>query len=227
MIGVVIPTLDEEQRLPGLLSDLRCLGRAVPLDIVVADGGSSDATAAATAQGGARMLVTSRGRAHQLNAGAAVARGEWLLFLHADSRLPAAARRALLAALVDEPDLGAAVFRFAIDLPGPWKRFIEVGQALRQRLYRLPYGDQGLLIRRELFQAVGGYADLPILEDVALIRTLRRRGVAIRTLPAALVTSGRRYRAHGVLRTWLLNVALITLYVIGVPPRRLARWRAV
>jgi rSAM/selenodomain-associated transferase 2 len=226
VIGVVIPTLDEEQRLPGLLGDLRCLAGAVPLDVVVADGGSSDATAAAAARGGARVLATSRGRAHQLNAGAAAARGEWLLFLHADSRLPPAARRALLAALVDEPDLGAAVFRFAIDLPGPWKRFIELGQALRQRLYGLPYGDQGLLVRRTLFQAVGGYADLPLLEDVALIRALRRRGVAIRTLPAALVTSGRRYRAHGVLRTWLLNVALISLYLIGVPARRLARWRA-
>ena len=226
MIGVVIPTLDEEQGLPGLLGDLRCLGRAVPLDVVVADGGSSDATAAAATRGGARLLATSRGRAQQLNAGAAAARGEWLLFLHADSRLPPAARRALLAALVDEPDLGAAVFRFAIDLIGPWKRFIELGQALRQRLYQLPYGDQGLLVRRALFQAVGGYAELPLLEDVALIRALRRRGVAIRTLPAALVTSGRRYRAHGVVRTWLLNLALISLYLIGVPARRLARWRA-
>jgi rSAM/selenodomain-associated transferase 2 len=226
VIGVVIPTLDEEQRLPGLLGDLRCLARAVALDVVVADGGSSDATVAAAARGGARVLATSRGRAHQLNAGAAAAPGEWLLFLHADSRLPAAARRALLAALVDEPDLDAAVFRFAIDLPAPWKRFIELGQALRQRLYGLPYGDQGLLVRRTLFQAVGGYADLPLLEDVALIRALRRRGVAIRMLPAALVTSGRRYRAHGVVRTWLLNVALISLYLIGVPARRLARWRA-
>jgi len=226
VIGVVIPALNEAQHLPGLLSDLRWLACAVPVDVVVADGGSSDATAGATAQGGARLVATSRGRAQQLNAGAAAVRGDWLLFLHADSRLPPAARRALLAALVDEPDLDAAVFRFAIDLMGPGKRFIELGQALRQRLYQLPYGDQGLLIRRELFRAVGGYADLPIMEDVALIRALRRRGVAIRTLPAALVTSGRRYRAHGVVRTWLVNVALISLYLIGVPARRLARWRA-
>jgi len=226
VIGVVIPTLNEGPRLPGLLNDLRRLGSTLPVDVVVADGGSGDTTAAAAAQGGVPLLATSCGRARQLNAGAAAVRGEWLLFLHADSRLPAAARRALLAALVDEADLAAAVFRFAIELPAPWKRFIELGQALRQRLYGLPYGDQGLLIRRELFQAVGGYADLPILEDVALVRALRRRGVAIRTLPAALVTSGRRYQAHGVLRTWLLNVALISLYLIGVPPRRLARWRA-
>jgi rSAM/selenodomain-associated transferase 2 len=226
VIGVVIPTLNEGPRLPGLLSDLRRLGSALPLDVVVADGGSGDTTAAAAAQGGVRLIATPSGRACQLNAGAAAVRGEWLLFLHADSRLPAAARRALLAALVDEPDLAGAVFQFAIELPAPWKRFIELGQALRQRLYGLPYGDQGLLIRREWFQAVGGYADLPILEDVALVRALRRRGVAIRTLPAALVTSGRRYQAHGVLRTWLLNAALISLYLIGVPPRHLARWRA-
>jgi len=225
VIGVVIPTLNEAGFLPDLLADLRGLARTLSVDVVVADGGSSDETPAVAAAAGARVLAAPRGRARQLNAGAEAARGDWLLFLHADSRLPVAARRALLAAIVDEPDLLAAVFRFAIDLPAPWKRFIELGQALRQRLSRLPYGDQGLLIRRELFQAVGGYADIPIMEDVEMIRRMKRRGFELRTLPAALLTSGRRYRAHGVLRTWLANVLLISLYLVGVPPTRLARWR--
>lgn len=225
MIGVVIPALNEAGFLPDLLADLRGLARTLSVDVVVADGGSSDETPAAAAAAGARVLAAPRGRARQLNAGAEVARGEWLLFLHADSRLPAAARRVLLAAIVDEPDLSAAVFRFAIDLPAPWKAFIELGQALRQRLSGLPYGDQGLLIRRELFRAVGGYADIPIMEDVDMIRRMKRRGFEIRTLRAALLTSGRRYRAHGVLRTWLANVLLISLYLVGVPPTRLARWR--
>ncbi len=225
MIGVVIPTLDEASYLPGLLADLQRVHPIVPLDVVVADGGSRDGTRRVAAAGGARAVVAPRGRARQLNAGAAAAGGEWLLFLHADSRLPPAARRALLAALVDEPELAAAVFRFAIDLPPPWKQFIELGQALRARLYRLPYGDQGLLIRRELFRAVGGYADIEIMEDVDMIRRIRRRSIAIRTLPAALVTSGRRYGARGVLRTWLAHVLLISLYLLGVPPRRLARLR--
>lgn len=226
MIGVVIPTLNEASYLPGLLADLQLLGKTIPLDVVVADGGSRDGTIAVAADHGARTAVGPPGRARQLNAGAAAARGEWLLFLHADSRLPPLARRVLLAALVDEPGLEAAVFRFAIDLPAPWKRFIEWGQGARERLYHLPYGDQGLLIRRSLFQAVGGYADIEIMEDVEMVRKLQRRGVQIRTLPAAVATSGRRYRARGVLRTWLANVALITCYLVGVPPGRLARWRA-
>jgi rSAM/selenodomain-associated transferase 2 len=225
MIGVVIPTLDEASYLPSLLADLERLRATVPIDIVVADGGSGDGTVAVATGRHARIVAGPAGRARQLNAGAAVAQGEWLLFLHADSRVPGATRRALLAALVDEPAVEAAVFRFAIDLPRPWKRFIEVGQALRERVYGLPYGDQGLLIRRPLFHALGGYADLPIMEDVDLIRRLKRRGVALRTLPAILFTSGRRYRAHGVVRTWLGNVLLISLYLIGVSPSRLARWR--
>jgi len=226
VIGVVIPTLNEALYLPGLLADLQEVARALSLDLVVGDGGSTDDTAAAAVSAGARVVLTPPppSRARQLNAGAEAVRGEWLLFLHADSRLPPPAQRALIAALRSEVGLEAAVFRFAIDLPTRWKRFIEVGQALRQRLYRLPYGDQGLLVRRDLFRAVGGYADIPIMEDVDMIRRLERRGVMIRTLPAPLVTSGRRYRARGVLRTWLGNVLLISLYLVGVPPRRLARW---
>ncbi len=225
MIGVVVPTLDEARHLPGLLADLERLRKVIPADVVVADGGSGDATPALATAGGARVIAAARGRARQLNAGAHAVRGEWLLFLHADSRLPAAARRALLAALVDESGLEAAVFRFAIDLPAPWKRFIELGQALRQRLLALPYGDQGLLIRRDLFQVVGGFPDIAIMEDVATIRRLGRHRVRLRTLPAAIVTSGRRYRERGALRTWLANSLLISLYLMGVPPRWLAHWR--
>ena len=226
MIGVVIPTLNEASYLPGLLADLERLRKTVPLNVVVSDGGSRDETLGVAARHAARTIVGPAGRARQLNAGAAAAGGEWLLFLHADARMPPAARRALLAVVVDAPVPEAAVFRFAIDLPAPWKGFIELGQALRERLYHLPYGDQGLLIGRELFQAVGGYADIPIMEDVDMIRRVKKRRVDIRRLPAALVTSGRRYRARGALRTWLRNVMLIGLYLMGVPPRRLARWRA-
>ena len=122
MIGVVIPTLNEASYLPGLLADLQRLRQIVPLDVVVADGGSRDGTLAVAERAAARTLVGPAGRARQLNAGAAAARGEWLLFLHADVRVPPAARRALLAAVVDAPPPlpQVAVFRFAIDLPAPW-----------------------------------------------------------------------------------------------------------
>lgn len=221
-LAVVIPTLNEAESLPALLGDL---GRVVvPLDIVVADGGSTDGTLAAASTAGVRTVAAPRGRAAQMNAGARAAEGRWLLFLHADTRLPSRARRALLTAIVDEPELEAAVFGFAIDLPPGWKRFIEMGQALRQTLYGLPYGDQGLLVRRELFEAVGGFPDVPLLEDVAALRALRRRA-RVRTLPGVILTSGRRYLRDGVVRTWLRNTAIISLYYLGVPPRRLAQWR--
>ncbi|MGH7538056.1 MAG: TIGR04283 family arsenosugar biosynthesis glycosyltransferase [Gemmatimonadales bacterium] len=224
MIGVVIPALNEEFSLPGLLADLGGLAREVPLDVVVADGGSTDGTVSSARGLGVRTIIGPRGRGRQLNAGAAATRGKWLLFLHADCRMPPDARRALLAAITGEPQLEAAVFRFAIDLPRIWKRFIEVGQALRERLYGLPYGDQGLLIRRELFSSLGGFPDIDLMEDVAMIRRLKRRGVQWQRLPAPLLTSGRRYLAGGPLRTWLKHAVLISLYFAGVSPHRLARW---
>ena len=224
MIGVVIPTLNEAQTLPALLDDVRELATLLPLDPVVVDGGSSDGTPARAAAGGARVVDAVRGRAMQLNRGAMVARGEWLLFLHADCRLGADARAALLTALAPAAGVHAAVFRFAIDLPPFWRRFIETGQAVREILSGLAYGDQGLLVRRELFQSVGGYPDLPLMEDVAMIRLLRRR-TRVARLAAPLVTSGRRYQQRGVLRTWLQHTALLSLYLIGASPTRLARWR--
>jgi rSAM/selenodomain-associated transferase 2 len=224
MIGIVIPTLNEAHALPALLDDLRSLAGVVPLDVVVADGGSWDETRARATAGGARMIPAPRGRARQLNRGASAARGDWLLFLHADCRLGPEARAALLGAVAPGTDVQAAVFRFAIDLPPFWRRFIETGQAFREALSGLAYGDQGLLVRRELFQAVGGYPDLPLMEDVAMIRAVRRRARVAR-LPAALVTSGRRYRQGGVLRTWLTHTALIALYLAGASPAMLARWR--
>ncbi|MGH7547610.1 MAG: TIGR04283 family arsenosugar biosynthesis glycosyltransferase [Gemmatimonadales bacterium] len=224
MIGVVIPTLNEAASLPALLMALRGLGTAVPLDVVVADGGSTDGTRACAAAAGMRVLTAPRGRAWQLNAGARAVRGEWLLFLHADVRLAIEAQRALVAAVQPTSKVGAAVFQFAIELPWVWKHFIELGQRVREVLWGLPYGDQGLLVRRELFETVGGYPDIPLMEDVAIIRGLRRH-TAIRRLPATLLTSGRRYLRHGVVRTWLRHAALITLYSAGVSPHHLARWR--
>ncbi|MDX2120107.1 MAG: TIGR04283 family arsenosugar biosynthesis glycosyltransferase [Gemmatimonadota bacterium] len=222
-LSVIIPALNEAIGLPLLLGDLRRL-EDQGLEILVVDGGSTDETIARAEAGGATVLRTTPGRARQLSTGATAARGDWLLFLHADSRLGPVALERLAAALDRPRPFAVAVFRFAIDLPGGWKGFIERGQAIREVLFGLPYGDQGLLIRRESYEATGGYPDLPIMEDVALVRRLRRRH-HIHRLRAPLLTSGRRYRERGVLRTWLEHTVLIFLYSVGVSPTQLAAWR--
>lgn len=222
-LSAVIPALNEAAALPALLADLRALGDSLH-EIVVADAGSSDGTVAVAMAAGARVLQAPRGRARQLNAGARHASGDWLLFLHADSRIGPDARAAIRQVLAGVPSLEAAVFRFAIDLPRGWRWLIESGQWLREALTGLVYGDQGLLVRRACFEAVGGYPELPLMEDVVIVRRLRRR-FGLTRLPATLLTSGRRYQQRGVLRTWLTHGVLITLFLAGVAPARLARWR--
>jgi rSAM/selenodomain-associated transferase 2 len=162
-----------------------------------------------------------RGRARQMNAGAAVARGGWLLFLHADTRLADGWRHAIEAADPD-PDISAGCFRFALDSPSVAARVLEIGVRMRVHLFGLPYGDQGLFVRRAAFDALNGYADLPIMEDVDLVRRLRSQGRLLRSaLPA--VTSARRWERDGWVRRTLRHLALILLYFCGVPPERLIR----
>jgi rSAM/selenodomain-associated transferase 2 len=219
-IHVVIPTLNEEHYLPRLLADLRCV--PLPLDVTVADGGSSDATVAVARAGGAGVVAAPTGRAAQMNVGARRGRGEWLCFLHADVRLPARARDDLVR-VVRSAAADAAVWRLAIDGPGWWLRMVEYGALIRDRVGGLPYGDQGMLVRRALFERLGGFPDVPVLEDVAFVRAVRR-ATSLRRLPSPVVVSARRWEAEGPYRTWLRNSALLVAYLLGAPARRLARW---
>ncbi len=219
-VGVVIPTLNEATYLPGILHDLAHL--AVPHEVVVADGGSRDDTLTVAREAGAQVVSAPRGRGLQLNAGAAGVESEWLCFLHADVRMPESARAAL-ERTVAAAAAQAAVWRLRIDAGGFWPRFMELGNALRDRIGGLPYGDQGLLVRRELFATVGGFPPFPIMEDVALIRALRRR-VRIERLGASLGVSPRRWLREGPYRTWIRNSLLLSAYLAGASPQRLVRW---
>lgn len=218
-LGVVIPTLNEVEYLPALLSDLAAL--PIPLDIVVSDGGSTDGTREKARAAGAMVIVSRRGRSHQMNAGARVLRTPWILFLHADSRLPPSARECLAQRLEDETKTGAAYFRFSFEGSGWFWRLIESGQRLRERLTGLAYGDQGLLVRRTDLEAVGGYPSIPLLEDVAILRALRRCGTVER-LSAPLLTSPRRFKEEGRGRAWLRNSAVMAMALLGIAPERLA-----
>lgn len=222
-LSVVIPAIDEATTLPALLADLTALGDVLG-EIVVVDAGSSDGTPALARSAGARVIEAPRGRAQQLNAGARSTSGEWLLFLHADSRLGPDARMAVRDVLAGRRAVEAATFRFQIDLPAGWRWFIESGQRIREALAGLAYGDQGLLVKRDIFEAVGGYPELPLMEDVVILQQLRQQFSVIR-LPAPVLTSGRRYGQQGIFRTWFRHTVLITLFLAGVSPARLARLR--
>jgi len=221
LFSVIVPVLGEADRINAAVDNIRAAGYGVPLEIIVADGDGAGATIRALARDDVLGLTAPRGRASQQNAGAALARGDNLLFLHADTRLPAGAFQAA-AALLDGPaDLGA--FSLAIRPSHPLLRLIAAGATCRSRLFGLPYGDQGLFLRRDLFAAMGGFPDIPIMEDVALVRTLRRAGARVATLPLRVTTSARRWQAGGILRTTARNLALLALYTCGASPARLAR----
>jgi rSAM/selenodomain-associated transferase 2 len=219
-ISVVIPTLDAADELPASLAALG--GSRLIGEIIVADGGSSDETVRVAREAGARTLTAPRGRGTQLAAGAAAASGEWLLFLHADCR-PAPNWEEAVAAFVAAPGAPgrAGYFSFALDDASPAARHLEQIVRWRCRALALPYGDQGLLIARALYDTVGGFAAMPLMEDVDLVRRLGRSRLA--PLGARLYASARRYRRDGYVRRPLRNLVCLSLYFLHVPPRRIAR----
>jgi rSAM/selenodomain-associated transferase 2/rSAM/selenodomain-associated transferase 1 len=212
--------LNEEARIPSLLDDLTRL--ALSSEVLIADGRSTDGTRETAAARGVRVLIAPRGRARQMNAGAAALRTPWLWFLHADSRLPDRTCRGLERWLREADVHDFATFDFSLEGDHWFWRFIEFGQRVRERVFGLAYGDQGLLLSRILFESVGGFSDLPLMEDVDMLQRLRRRG-RWRKISQPLVTSPRRYQVEGRWRAWLRNSALITLFRAGVSPARLAR----
>ena len=215
MLSVVIPAFNAEATLAGCLA---ALGEVE--DLVVADGGSRDSTPAIAASAGARLIDCERGRGRQLRAGAAAARGDWLLFLHADTRLGAGWREAAARHIAAAPG-SAACFRFRLDDSAWQARLVERGVALRVRLLALPYGDQGLLVSRSLYDSVGGYRPLPLMEDVDLVRRIGRRRLA--RLPADAVTSAERWRQDGWLRRSARNLACLALHRSGMSAERVAK----
>lgn len=214
MLSVVIPTLNEE----------KCVGDAVSsvgglAEVIVVDGGSDDATVEAARRAGARVLESPRGRGVQLDRGARAAMGEWLVFLHADTRLEHGWADAL-ASLPD--DVVGGAFRFAVDSPRRAYRIIEAGVALRCRLFHLPFGDQGIFVRRAIYGMIGGFPPFPLMEDLAFARRLSRTGrMAFPQVRA--FTSARRWEEGGVMATTLRNLGLQALYTAGLSPERLAR----
>lgn len=214
-VSVIIPTLNEAENLAHLLPRLTA---ARPHEILVADGGSSDKSVTIAESLGAKVVRAARGRARQMNAAASVATGEFLLFLHADTD-PPDHFPALVAAALEQPTIAAGAFRFALREPVFGGSLIEKGVALRCAMRQLPYGDQGLFVRRALFAALGGFPDLPMLEDLEMVRRLRALGRIVITREAAR-TSSRRWREAGIVRTFLRHQAALIAYFLGAKPKR-------
>jgi rSAM/selenodomain-associated transferase 2 len=225
MITVIVPTLNAEEGLGATLSSL-VPAAVVGLvrEVIVADAGSSDQTIAIADAMGAQIIRSPAGRGVQLKHAAQQARFPWLLFLHADTVLDVGWEREA-SAFIERIDDGrrepaAAAFRFALDDIGMAPRILEGLVRARCLMLRLPYGDQGLLIPRSLYDAIGGYDAIPLMEDVALIRRLKRRQVIM--MRSHAVTSAFRYRREGYLARTLRNQACLAMYFLRVPTRRIA-----
>lgn len=218
LVSVIIPTLNEAHHIADLLARLL---PAEHTEVIVVDGGSSDDTRAIASRCGARVLQNSGGRALQQNAGAAAARGRILLFLHADT-LPPEGYADLIRRAMDRPERAGGAFRFKTDLDSRVMRCMEWGTNIRSAVLQLPYGDQGLFLEKRVFESMGGFPEIPIMEDFVLIRRLRGRGRIV-TLPEAVQTSARRWQNLGVLRTFAINQLMILGYSLGVPVERLDR----
>lgn len=226
-ISIIIPVRNEAANLGPLL----CALERLQIDeLIVVDGGSRDQTevllqswAKASSKTPSRIfIVASSGRALQMNAGAKRATGDILLFLHADTNLPPKGIDLIRAAMKNKTVLGGA-FRLHIDSRHPFIRWVCWIANLRSIYWRLPYGDQAIFVRRDIFEKLGGYPLIPLMEDVAFIRRLKKRGRII-ILKEAVITSARRWRRQGYFFTSFRNMLILLFYFLGVSPKRLAKW---
>lgn len=213
-LTVIVPTLNEAAQLAASLSSL-----PREADVVVSDGGSVDETLSISTRAGARVVTGSRGRARQMNRGASAARGDTLLFLHADCTLGPDAYNQIQTALANDDVIGGS-FRMSIRDASWGLRWIAATSNARARYLRTPYGDQAIFVRRSAFEKLGGFPEIPFMEDVALVRRLKRLGKLV-CVEETVTTCARHWQQLGPVGTTLLNWAMVTLYLLGVPAERL------
>ncbi|MDZ8027306.1 MAG: TIGR04283 family arsenosugar biosynthesis glycosyltransferase [Nostoc sp. DedQUE11] len=218
-ISIIIPTLNEAANIKEAIATTQA---RINIEFIVVDGGSSDDSVEIAQSLGVKVISSSAGRAVQMNAGVVAASGEILLFLHADTRLPAGFDEMICTAL-QQPGIVAGAFNLRIDASLLSLRWVELGVKWRSHFCQMPYGDQAIFLTKGLFQQIGGFAELPIMEDFELMRRLKAMGrIAIISTP--VVTSARRWLQKGVFKTTLLNQIVIIAYLLGVSPERIRCW---
>lgn len=219
--STVIPVLHESDRINSLIENMEGLTGDRGHEVIVVDGSPTKDTLRAIDNDTIIKLVSSKGRARQMNAGASVAKGEILIFLHADTELPGNALKTIDSAMAQGGYVGGA-FELGFDSQKIQFKILACWATLRCRLTRIPYGDQALFINRDYFNALGGYRDMPIMEDVELMRRIKRRGDKICIVPAQVRTSPRRWEEEGFVYANARNAFLFTSYLLGVSPEKLA-----
>lgn len=218
-ISIIIPVLNEEKH---ILAAILTAQTSTNTEIIVVDAGSHDKTCDIALKTRVKVIASERGRAIQMNTGAAVASGDILLFLHADTLLPPKFDD-MVREMLQRPGVVAGAFQLKIN-GTPWGlRLVEWGVDVRSKYFQLPYGDQAIFFKSEIFNKIDGFPELPIMEDFELVRRLKSIG-KIAIIPAPVLTSGRRWLLRGILRTTLINQIIIIGYFIGVSPTRLANW---
>lgn len=218
-ISIIIPVLNEAKNITQALASIQ---PSANVEVIVVDGGSQDNTVELAQSWGVKVLSAAIGRACQMNAGAKIATGDILLFLHADTRLPPGFDT-LARTIATQPDTVAGAFALQIDAKLWSLRLIEIGVNWRSRWLQMPYGDQAIFLKSAIFHKIGRFPDLPMMEDFELMRRLRRIG-RIAIIPVPVLTSGRRWLQKGVFKTTLINQIAIIAYLLGVSPKRIVRW---
>ncbi len=222
-ISVIIPVFHEAERIGALLESLRGVDKRRVAELIVVEGAPEGDTAEVVDTSAARVVRSERGRARQMNAGAKAARGEILLFLHADTMIPEGGLAAVVE-VVDGCGFVAGAFNLQFDSPRAVFRFFGWVATTRSRLSRVPYGDQGIFVRRDYFDRIGGYREIPLMEDVELMSRIKNDGEKIKILKSPVVSSVRRWEDEGILYCTARNCILLLLYRLGVPPLVLKRY---
>jgi rSAM/selenodomain-associated transferase 2 len=222
-VSIILPVLNEAGRINEAISHLRARIRDDTTEIIVVDGDPLGSTINAIRYDGVVRITSAKGRAHQMNSGAVLASGDILLFLHADTLLPNHALAKIAAAMSDKR-LVAGAFDLGINSDRNIFRITEKYVYLRTRLTRVPFGDQAIFIRREYFEKIRGYKDIPLMEDVEIMGRIRKSGDRICIIPAKVLTSPRRWEKEGILfctfRNWITQI----LFALGISPERLKKW---
>jgi rSAM/selenodomain-associated transferase 2 len=222
-ISVVIPVFREEALINDAISRLEGMASKEVIEIIVVDGDTEAETLKAMISSSAKGIISGKGRGKQMNKGAVAARGDVLVFLHLDTELPADGFGRIASVMQGEQFVGGA-FDLGIADRGPAFRIIEWVASLRSHLTRIPYGDQAIFIERDYFLRLGGYKELPLMEDVDLMRRVRKKGGRICLIDEKVKTSARRWRKEGIVACTLRNWTIMLLYLLRVAPERLAKW---